>query len=434
VGRERLSIGEACRRLRTAGVLTHSGKTWWDRTSVWDMLRNPAYRGQAAYGKTRTVALQPRLRPQRGHPLQPRRANSTEDVPAAEWLLIAVPALVSEELFAAVQDQLEENRRRARTHQHGARYLLQGLLVCACCGYAYYGKAISNRARKGHRRDYAYYRCIGTDAYRFGGQRVCANTQVRTDRLEQAVWQEICGLLQDPQRLVNEYERRLQLAQHPPEEAGGAMLDKQITKLRQGISRLIDGYSEGYIDKGEFEPRIRRFKERLQTLESQAEQLRDERQRQAELQLIIGRLEEFSAKVSAGLERCDWSGRRELIRTLVKRVEIDQERVNVVFRVEDTMGDPETRPFLQHCRRGALALVIEHLPALRVGPMVQWGGTTTGSRRSLLFPLCGRLCGRLSIPRGRNCLFGGPVRAVGEICAEFGGREDALHRVRASCP
>lgn len=130
------------------------------------------------------------------------------------------------------------------------------------------------------------------------------------------------------------------------------MLDKQITKLRQGISRLIDGYSEGYIDKGEFEPRIRRFKERLQILESQAAQFRDERQRQAELQLIIGRLEEFSAKVSAGLERCDWSGRRELIRTLVKRIEIEHERVNVVLRVEDTMGDPETRPFLQHCRRG----------------------------------------------------------------------------------
>jgi site-specific DNA recombinase len=102
--------------------------------------------------------------------------------------------LVSEALFDTVQEQLEENRRRARTQQRGARYLLQGLVVCACCGYAYYGKAISHRARQGHRRDYAYYRCIGTDAYRFGGQRVCSNTQVRTDRLEQAVWQQISQL------------------------------------------------------------------------------------------------------------------------------------------------------------------------------------------------------------------------------------------------
>jgi site-specific DNA recombinase len=137
VGRQRLSIGEVCRRLRAAGVQTRRGKSWWDRTSVWDMLRNPAYRGQAAFGKTRSGALQPRLRAQRGHRLQPRRASSSHDVPSAEWLLIPVPALVSEELFAAVQEQLEENRRRAREGQRGARYLLQGLLVCACCGYAY---------------------------------------------------------------------------------------------------------------------------------------------------------------------------------------------------------------------------------------------------------------------------------------------------------
>jgi len=350
VGRERVSIAEVTRRLTGAGVCTRSGKTWWDRTSVWDMLRNPAYRGQAAFGKTRTGPLQPRLRAQRGHPLQPRRGCSTHDVPAAEWLLIPVPALVSEALFAGVQNQLEENRRRARQRRRGARYLLQGLLVCACCGYAYYGKAISLRARKGHTRDYAYYRCVGSDAYRFGGQRVCANTQVRTDRLEEAVWQEVGRLLKEPERLVHEYERRLEALQTPPGEIDARRVEQQIAKLRQAIERLIDGYTEGYIDKAEFEPRIRRFKERLQALESQANDIREENHRQAELQLIIGRLEEFAAKVAAGLEHLDWSGRRELIRTLVKRIDIDRDRVNVVFRVEDSSGSSGSTPFLQHCR------------------------------------------------------------------------------------
>ena len=366
VGRERVSIAEVTRRLRGAGVCTRSGKTWWDRTSVWDMLRNSAYRGQAAFGKTRTGPLQPRLRAQRGHPLQPRRACSTHDVPAAEWLLIPVPALVSEALFAGVQNQLEENRRRARQRRRGARYLLQGLLVCACCGYAYYGKAISLRARKGHTRDYAYYRCVGSDAYRFGGQRVCANTQVRTDRLEEAVWQEVGRLLKEPERLVHEYERRLEALQTPPGEIDARRVEQQIAKLRQAIERLIDGYAEGYIDKAEFEPRIRRFKERLQALESQANDVREESHRQAELQLIIGRLEEFGAKVAAGLEHLDWSGRRELIRTLVKRIEIDRDRVNVVFRVEDSSDPSGSPPFWQHCRGRDFAPAGESVLALCV--------------------------------------------------------------------
>jgi site-specific DNA recombinase len=94
-------------------------------------------------------------------------------------------------------------------------------------------------------RAYAYYRCIGNDAYRFGGQRLCYNKQVRTDRLEQAVWAEVCQLLDDPQRLANEYQRRLEVAQKTSDTADLAVLEKQIAKLRQGITRLIDGYGCG---------------------------------------------------------------------------------------------------------------------------------------------------------------------------------------------
>jgi site-specific DNA recombinase len=268
--------------------------------------------------------------------LQPRRARSTYDVPPAQWLSIPVPAIIGTDLFETVQAQLAETRRRSRTGQRGAKYLLQGLLVCGCCGYAFYGKALSPSACKHHPREYAYYRCVGSDAYRFGGQRVCDDPQVRTDRLEHAVWAEVCQLLEDPARLAAEYQRRLDAVQAPPGEADAALLEQQIAKVRQGITRLIDGYAEGYLDKTEAEPRIRRFKERLQALEEQASQRRAQAQTQADLQLVIGRLEEFSAKVQGGLEQLDWHGRRGLIRTLVKRVEMDRERIKVVFRVEES--------------------------------------------------------------------------------------------------
>ncbi|MBM0742174.1 zinc ribbon domain-containing protein, partial [Phormidium sp. CLA17] len=109
-----------------------------------------------------------------------------------------------------MQQQLQENRQRARQSQRGAKYLLQGLLVCQQCGYAYYGKPVSHKAAKGKVREYAYYRCIGTDAYRFGGDRICSNLQVRTDLLEMAVWQQVQALLENPQRLTQEYTRRAQ--------------------------------------------------------------------------------------------------------------------------------------------------------------------------------------------------------------------------------
>jgi site-specific DNA recombinase len=333
VGHARLSIGEVCRRLTQAGEVTRMGKTVWDRSVVWGILHNPAYKGAAAFGKTRQGPLRPRLRAQRGRPLQPRRAVSVQDVPPEEWLTIGVPALVDADLFAAVQAQLQENQRHARQSRRGARYLLQGLVQCHHCGYAFYGKPISNKAAKGHTRLYAYYRCLGTDAYRFGGERVCNNPQVRTDLLDLAVWQEVCALLADPERLADEYRRRLQAPGRAKRQAQPT-LDAQLGKLRQGLARLIDSYAEGLIDKQEFEPRITRLRQRLTALEEQAQQLQDEVALHTELRLIIGRLEDFAAQVHNGLAAADWTSKRELIRTLVKRVEVTQDQVNVVFRVD----------------------------------------------------------------------------------------------------
>jgi site-specific DNA recombinase len=366
VGRERLTIGEVCRRLTQAGEVTRTGKTVWDRSVVWGMLKNPAYQGAAAFGKTRQESLRPRLRAQRGRPLQPKRAVSTVDVPPEDWITLAVPALVEPEVFAAVQAQLRENRRHAHQSKRGALYLLQGLLQCQQCGYAFYGKRLSPRSRKGNPRAYAYYRCLGTDAYRFGGERLCANTQVRTDRLDLAVWHEVCALLAHPERLTEEYRRRLQ-PQLQAKQHEHTALEGQLGKLRQGLARLIDSYAEGLIDKHEFEPRITRLRHRIQYLEEQCQQLADAAALEAELRVIIGRLEDFAARVKEGLEDVDWSRKREIIRALVKRVEVAQDQVHVVFRVDQYGGKPgPEKKSLQLCRESTLTAVGKSLLALRL--------------------------------------------------------------------
>lgn len=252
-------------------------------------------------------------------------------------------------------------------------------MLCQHCGYAYYGKAISPSARKGNPRDYAYYRCIGTDAYRFGGERICSNSQVRTDLLDLTVWQEVCGLLEDPQRVEQEYRRRL--APSPGDERRS--VDAQLGKLRQGLARLIDSYAEGVIEKAEFEPRITRLRQRIAGLEEQAEQIAQAAALQDELRLIIGRLDTFAAQVRDGLAGADWLQRRELIRALVKRVEVGDEEVNVVFRVgPDPFVERPDRGILQHCGGrsnstlwraffGRIENVLLHIPGFE--PLVQDG-------------------------------------------------------------
>lgn len=347
IGHERATIGEVCRRLQDAGEQTRTGKGRWNRASIHGMLKNPAYKGQAAYGKSQVDSFNPTRRPRRNGPTIPKHPVRIVHRPEKEWIYIPVPALVSENLFEAVQHQLSENRLRARQRRDGAGYLLQGLVICAQCGYAYYGKTIDVKSAKGTHYHYAYYRCTGSDAYRFGGEQVCDNQEVRTDTLDRAVWEEVKQVLTDTTRLEQEYRRRLEAPARSNDDLSA--IETQLATVRRSVARLIDIYSEGFIEKAEFEPRIQRLRQRITDLECKAEQLTDTMNQQAQLRLVITRLEEFADRVRDGLATADWHIQRNLIRTLVQRIEIGKDDVNVVFRIPpepfEANADGE---FLQH--------------------------------------------------------------------------------------
>jgi len=338
IGVDRLSIGEVVRRLAAEGIESASGKSHWDRSTVWGMLQNPAYMGRAAFGKTQVRDPLPRVRAPRHSADTPKKGYSTVRTEPTDWIEIPVPALVSEELFLAVREQLDENRKYARQRRRGAAYLLQGLTVCGHCHYAYYAKKVSKAAGKG-RQHYAYYRCIGTDAYRFGGERICDNKQVRTQRLDDLVWQQVTELLAHPERLKQEYQRRLDtLEQNERVNADTAALEKQKGHLEKGKSRLIDSYADGIIDKADFDPKIAHMKIKLQQIDLQIEESNRYQVGQFELFLVINRLEEFADAVNDRLNTLDFNTKREIIRALVKRIEIHREEIVVVFRVDPDPG------------------------------------------------------------------------------------------------
>ena len=182
------------------------------------------------------------------------------------------------------------------------------------------------------------FRCSGSMSLpRFGGKRRCWNKELRMDQTDAAVWQEVCHLLEEPEQLVQEYRRRLQVPEKSQEPEG---LDAQMGKLRRGIARLIDSYAEGFIDRQEFEPRVTRLRERLYHLEEQLQRLKEEAEGEEALRAILGRLETFAKKVKEGLHNADVQTRREIIRALVKRVEIDEQQIRVVFRVSPLASAP----------------------------------------------------------------------------------------------
>jgi site-specific DNA recombinase len=293
-----------------------------------------------------------------------------------------VPALVDRQVFEAAQEQLRENQSRMREGARGASYLLQGLIVCNVCSYAYCGKGIGRKVAKEKPKHYAYYRCVGTDSYRFGGHRICDNHSVRTDVLDLAVWQQVRTLLEHPGRVTEEYRRRLD-PENNSKQSELANVEARLSKLRHGLGRLIDSYAEGLIEKSEFEPRVKDLRDRSAKLDNQAKELTNKESLETELRLVVSCLEQFVSSVKGGLDHADWMTKRDIIRALVRRVEVKNEQVNVVFRVDPFPFNlrPE-RGVLQHCWwRSTATLGFDPQPlGVEPGILNRHSGHSQGSR------------------------------------------------------
>ena len=367
------SIGEVTRRLNKKKIPTRRGAACWDRTTVWAMLRNPAYMGKAAFGKTESIERGVVLRPIRGKETPRRSKSSFRDTPPEKWIWIEVPALVSAELFEAAQAQLKRNKRMAQRNARGERYLLQGLTVCAQCGYAFYGKTVSRASAKGN-MPHSYYRCVGTDAYRFAGERICKTPQVRADTLDEYVWQAVGEVIKHPQRLRQEWARR-QASDGVPEDVRQHREEAQrhLTSQEKALQRLLDAYEAGAVDLPDLKARSDRVRERIERARDDLAEAQAKEASAVELRAIAARLEDFASRVRDGLDHLSWLERRQLIRTLVSRVEVDEEEVTVVYRLPNPTppragpapsgpsGQGANSTGLHRCGRSAFAVAGECL-------------------------------------------------------------------------
>jgi len=327
---EGLSLAGVVRRLGERCVATRTGKPCWDTATIRGMLLNPGYTGAARYGKTRLAPRKSPTRSKRGDPAVPRREKVAKPTPPEEHEVISVPAIVSPEVFEQVRRQLDENRRRQREQTTGAKFLLGGLLICHLCGSAYCGQRMRRRDRKGDR--YVYYRCLGTDKHRFDGKAICTNKSLNGALLEESVWSDVRSLLQEPNRMQREFERRLQRPSAETWDESHAI--DSIGKLKRRVARLIDAYENGWLDKNDFEPRIRRAKDRLAGEEAALEEHRRHHMNDDELRLLIGHFEMFAERIAGGLNDADLETKRKLMRLLIHRIEVDADEVRIVYKVQ----------------------------------------------------------------------------------------------------
>jgi site-specific DNA recombinase len=324
------SIADLRRWPTDQGVRTRTGKERWDRSVIWGMLRNPAYAGTAVFGKTQAVHQPAGLnRTARLAGRTVPRQVRVEDRPREEWTGIPVPALVDEDTFDRVQQRLADNKRFA-ARSTKVPSLLQGLAACASCGYGYYRTSTTTSAGK----KIYYYRCLGSDNYRYQGGRVCGNKPVRADYVDAVVWDHVTALLADPALIRAEIDRRLERARtSDPVTRKRGQLEQALAKTTASISSMITAFSEQLLTIDELRARMPDLRARETSLKDQIAALDAQAaDRDAYLKLADD-LEGFLEKLRASYATATTEDRQRVLRALVQDVLIGPEKITIRHRI-----------------------------------------------------------------------------------------------------
>ena len=152
-------------------------------TAAWSgaCCATPPTPGRAVFGKTMVIHEPPGLN--RVARLQgrtvPRAVKTAGPAPGGmDWHPASRPSSTRTPSTGS-QQRLADNKRFASRNTK-VPSLLQGLAACSSCGYGYYRTTTTTSAGN----KIYYYRCLGSDDYRYEGGRVCDNKPVRADYLD----------------------------------------------------------------------------------------------------------------------------------------------------------------------------------------------------------------------------------------------------------
>ena len=227
---EGLSPRAIAARLNEDGIPSPSGGKWNDSTIRGNarkrdgMLRNEAYVGIIFYGRNR-------FHRDSETGLRVWRPADAEEITYGEAPDLAI---IADDVWNTVQDRLERTHEQyagaktALNDSHRARYLLNGLVKCGCCGGGY---TITGKDR------YGCYR------RKTQGRQECANSRtISRQRLEARVLARLRQGLMTPafaSQFAAEVERLMKQA---PEDgaADTVRIERELKKAEAAIERLLD--------------------------------------------------------------------------------------------------------------------------------------------------------------------------------------------------
>jgi site-specific DNA recombinase len=319
---EGLTIRQCIKRLNVGPWVTRSGRRQWSSSVVHHILTDPVYIGTAYANRfDYVVPKRPRRRSRRSTERSCRRPR-----PPEQWIAIPAPPLVDQQSWDCVRAALARNAalsfRRNKKHD----YLLRCLLKCGRCGLGIHGCYFPGQGGRPGRR---YYRCAGTDPLTTSREAKCPRARIEANGLEQAIWDHVVSLLEDPAQVLAQFERFVAQAASDGEDNSGSQLRTRIERLNRADRRLLEAYQAEVISLEELSGQRKALAEQRQLAEQQHEQRLRLREQQLQAQEVLVSLTAFTQRVGSRLHTTSIAERQAILQLVVERIIVHDDNLEI---------------------------------------------------------------------------------------------------------
>lgn len=258
VADEGLTLRAVVKRMQEQGKLPRKSKRGvWSTSTLSTLLRNQTYIGKAHWGTSYAVAPEKPLKEQK---YKRNKKTSRRMKPEDEWLAIAVPRIIEDDLFHKAGKKLKDNFALMGRNKKND-YMLAGKIWCTC------GR---RRAGEGPQQGkHLYYRCTDR-VYSYPLPRTCNEKGINARIADVVVWQRVEEIMSSPELLKAQIVR-WKIAQKGNVVSSAAVdvesTKKEISKLKTREERYTNAYSEGVITLDKLKEYLSPIKDSLATLE-----------------------------------------------------------------------------------------------------------------------------------------------------------------------
>jgi len=332
-----VTLYKVAKRLIDRGLPTPEGKLRWSTSTVRRILKNTAYIGTTYANRTQTV--QPKKR--RSALQDPGIRGETQVLrPEKDWIPIAVPAIVDQDIFDQVQQKLSYNRQASSRNNKSHQYLLRGLVSCGLCRLSACGRTVHSK--------YHYYVCRGHNkSLQFALEDRCTARFIPVKQLDELVWKDLCDVLTHPEMIKHALERAH--GRHWIPQELNARIERLVKAERQTErqqKRLLEAYLQEIIELKEFERKRNELEKKQDVLKAEKIQLEATSLEHIEICALATSIEAFCHTIQPVLEEATFEQKRQLVELLIDRVVVFDEKVEIRYVVPTKPEGPHV-PFCQ---------------------------------------------------------------------------------------